>query len=337
LRDNLKYNNLGGQGPVTTDPPELRYDKVFTQPRSKSDPQDVAVDLVIKVAEGSKYHAFNTARNGLWPEVPEGDDTQMGQINIDSGSESTFDFMFVESGTDIPYALPDVLFSVYDIDQNHIKGRDGRTDLVNHEYVVFPHDHASEVTDWALTKDPPTGVKESGSNADGTLRFTSTQFGVLADNPTNPLDLSPFQKSHSVTVFYADSSKFQVTFGHEYVGGLPKIHKNGRKMGGRNVIFAGPGIYCPPEDHLTHHGHATSTELVSKMPDEMSNGSSDNNTAAILVVFVVVAAVVGVAATVVISWSKQKHPQDVTIRIDTAPAYSYDSCPSDAPNKFIDL
>jgi len=348
LHENLKYNNLGGQGPATTDPPELRYEKVFSKPKYSPGVGwgYLAVDLVVKVAEGSAYHAFNTARNGLWPEVPSGvdeQDTQMGQINIDSGTESTFDFMFVESGSYIPYALTDVLFSVYDLDQNMMKkagwkfnkGKGKNTGwLTNHEYVEFPHEHGSKVSNWTLSEDPPTAIKESGSNDKGTLRFTSTEFGVLSDNPTNPRDLSPFQAAHTVTVNYADTSKFQVTFGHEYVGGVPHIGK--KPIGGRNVIFAGPGIFCPENNqHPAASTNLASTNLASKIPAEMSNGSSDNNTAAILVVFVVVAAVVGVASTIFFS-NKKKQPQDVSIHIDTAPGYNYNSCPSDVPKKFTD-
>ena len=45
LHENLQNNNLGGMGPVTTDPPELRYSKVFkTGVGQKQD-----IDLVVKV------------------------------------------------------------------------------------------------------------------------------------------------------------------------------------------------------------------------------------------------------------------------------------------------
>merc|ERR1712166_531957 len=251
------------------------------------------IDLVVKVAEGTAYSPYNTARNGFWPAVPTGPNqtnTQMGQININSGSNSTFDFIFVKAGTDTPFPLSNVLFSVYDLDQNKVPSIHHGQFVENHEFVVFPE----AVTNWALTADPPTTVKESGSNDDGTLRFTSTQFGTLADNPTNPLDLSPLQKAKSVTVWYEGTSKFQVNFGHEYVNGIPKPKKHG--WGGRNVIFAGPGIYCPARDEAP-----PSTELANNimMPDEMSDGSNDHNTAAILVVLMMIAVMVVAAIPVV--------------------------------------
>jgi hypothetical protein len=220
LRNNLQFNNLGGKGPVLDDPPELRYSKVF-----KAGYEQQPIDLVITVAEGSTYSPFDTSKNGLWPEPADHD--QMGQININSATETNFDFRFVASGTNDPYYLSNVLFSVYDLDANRMK-------LPNHEYVVFP----KPVTNWTLTQDPRTTVAKSGQN-DGTLRFTSTVYGNLADNPTNPNQLTPLQRSKSVTVWYSDTAKFQVTFGHEYTKGAPK-----RKRGGRNVLFAGPGIYC---------------------------------------------------------------------------------------------
>lgn len=228
LHENLQYNNLGGKGPVTSDPEELRYSKVFTTGYERQ-----PIDLVIKVAEGSTYSPYNTARNGLNPEPS--DHPQMGQININSGSETTFDLMFVASGTDDPVDLSNVLFSVYDFDENYIPARGRNPASPNHEYVIFPQ----PVTNWTLTHDPPTIVLQSGQN-DGTLRFTSTKTGGFDDNPTNPYQLTMLQRSKSVTVWYADTSKFQVTFGHEYVGALPRKEK-----AGRNILFAGPGIYCP--------------------------------------------------------------------------------------------
>jgi hypothetical protein len=218
LHNNLEHNNLGGMGPVTTDPPELRYSKVFKTGRG----QQQEIDLLVKVAHGSAYAPANTSLNGLWPKLPDGrpDHTQMGQLNIGCGTETTFDFMFVESGTNKTYNLSNVMFSVYDLDQH--KG------YVNHEFVVFPE----PVTNWTLTEDPPTQVNQTGLN-DGTLRFTSTEVGNLDDNPTDPKKLTPLQRSRSVTVWYSGSATFKVTFGHDYT-----------TPGGRNILFAGPGIYC---------------------------------------------------------------------------------------------
>lgn len=222
LHENLQYNNLGGKGPVTTDPEELRYSNVFKTGYSQQ-----PIDLVITVANGSTYSPFDASKNGLNPEPSTHD--QMGTININSGTETTFDLTFVASGTSVPYNLSNVLFSVYDLDQNKLPK------YPNHEYVVFPQ----PVQNWTLTRDPPTTVKESGQN-NGTLRFTSTVIGNLDDNPTDPTKLTSLQQSRSVTVWYSDSAAFQVTFGHEYVHEHPPKSK-----GGRNVLFAGPGIYCP--------------------------------------------------------------------------------------------
>jgi len=221
LHENLQHNNLGGLGPVTTDPPELRYSKVF-----KAGLDQQPIDLVVKVAEGSTYLVANTSLNGLWPTLPDGpkDHTQMGQMNVKCGTSTTFDFMFVASGTNDLYNLSNVMFSVYDLDE-HDK-------FVNHEYVVFP----AKVTNWTLTQDPPTEVQKSGQN-DGSLKFTSSKVGHLDDNPTDPEKLTLLQQGRSVTVWYSAASKFQVTFGHEDSRATP--------TGGRNVLFAGPGIYCP--------------------------------------------------------------------------------------------
>jgi len=221
LHNNLKYNNLGGLGPVTSDPAELRYEKVFTTGYELQ-----PVDLVIKVANGSQYIVANTALNGLWP--INSNTTQMGQVNIKTGTQSTFDFMFVKTGTDELYELSNVMFSVYNLDQK-AKGMG-----VNHEYVEFN----TAVTNWTLTD--PTLVNQSGSisGAEGLLKFTSTEAGYLSDNPTDPLKLTPMQMERSVTVWYQSKSKFQITLGHSAEISNPKA-------GGRNMLFAGPGIYCP--------------------------------------------------------------------------------------------
>lgn len=221
LHNNLQFNNLGGMGPVTTDPPELRYSNVF-----KTGWDQQPIDLVVKVAEGSTYKVANTTLNGLWPTLPAGqpDHTQMGQLNVKCGTETTFDFEFVKSGTNEPYNLSNVLFTVYDLDQH--------AGYENHEYVVFPQ----PVTNWTLTQSPPTEVRKSGQN-DGTLEFQSTTVGHLDDNPTDPRKLTALQQSRSVTVWFSASSKFQVKFGHDYKTTRPVL-------GGRNVLFAGPGIYC---------------------------------------------------------------------------------------------
>jgi hypothetical protein len=218
LHGNLKYDNLGGKGPATADPPELRFTKVFEAGWAKQ-----PVDLVIKVADGSTYDPANTALNGLWP-TPTPDHTQMAQVNVRCGTETTFEFSFVQTGTDTPAALSNTFFSVYDLDQPKSKpGKPG-----GHEYAIF----TTPPTAYKLT--PNTEVMANGTMADGTLQFTSTQWGVLSDNPTNPRDLTSLQQSRSVTVWYSDASKFQVTLGST----CPDAKY------GRNMLFAGPGIYC---------------------------------------------------------------------------------------------
>jgi len=212
LEGNLQYNNLGGKGPNTADPPVLRYTKVFETGLDKQ-----AVDLVIKVADGSSYDPANTALNGLWPQ-PTPDHQQMAQLNVRCGSETTFEFSFVNSGTDTLAALSNTFFSVYDFDQPKKGG---------HEYAIFKTPPSA----WKLM--PDTQVLVNGSIADSTLQFTSTEWGTLSDNPTDPNALTPLQKSRSVTVWYSSASTFQVTLGSSTISEF-----------GRNFLFAGPGIYC---------------------------------------------------------------------------------------------
>jgi len=294
LHDNLKYNNLGGLGPALSDPEELRYEKVFTT-GSEMQP----VDLVVKVAEGSKYTVANTDLNGLWPTSPS-KTSQMGQINVKIGTQSTFDFMFVKTGTNDVYDLSNVMFSVYDLDEK-------KTGLgKNHEYVEF----VTPVTNWTLTDD--TIIKQSGSinGADGFLKFRSTEPGTLADNPTNPKKLTDGMKSRSVTVWYSSMSKFQITLGHY-------MEKDNGVFGGRNMLFAGPGIYCPAKSYETP-AHPEQLDLVNSAD---SNDSSSVPTAAFVVVGVG-ALMVGVVALV----AQYKKQNDVELeQLQTASHLSYEA------------
>lgn len=179
---------------------------------------------MIKVADGSTYDPANTALNGLWPQ-PTPDHSQMAQVNVRCGTETTFEFSFVESGTDTLAALSNTFFSVYDLDQPKPSKKFPET---GHEFAIF----TTPPSAYKLT--PNTEVTANGTMADGTLQFTSTTWGTLSDNPTDPRALTDLQKSRSVTVWYSDASKFQVTLGAT----CPN------KEFGRNMLFAGPGIYC---------------------------------------------------------------------------------------------
>jgi len=223
VENNLKYNNLGGMGPVFTDPPELRYEKVLVTPWT-----NIVLDLVVTVAEGSTYEVESTSKNGLWPTIDPGHQ-QMGQINIKCGTQTTFDFAFVETGTHTPYYLSNAFLSIYDLDE--------RAHYDNYEYVKFPQ----PVTQWALTT--PTEVLKTGAN-NGTLMFRATQPGYLDDNPTDPEHLTGLQMARSVTIWKASASSFQATFGHWYEKGQSDKGKP-VEWSGRNFLFAGPGVYCP--------------------------------------------------------------------------------------------
>jgi hypothetical protein len=228
VENNLKFNNLGGMGPVFTDPPELRYENVLVTPWTNH-----ALDLV--VTNTSTYHVESTSFNGLWPTIDPGHQ-QMGQINVKSGTQTTFDFTFVETGTNTPYYLSNAFLSIYDLDE-----RAGK--IPNYEYAQFPQ----PVTQWALTT--PTEVLKSGAN-DGTLMFRSTQPGYGDDNPTDPEHMTGLQMARSVTIWQASTASFQATFGHWYdeaASEAKSAAQHGRKVqwGGRNFLFAGPGVFCP--------------------------------------------------------------------------------------------
>merc|ERR1711934_925533 len=234
IQNNLVHNNLGGKGPNTAAPPELRGSDVFgLAPYSWAEVGPV--DLVITVADGETYQPADgdgndgAGKNGLWP-VGHSDHQQMVGINIKCSTQTKFDFRFVKHGTDEPYTVSNTFFSLYDLDQSKESNDPG-----NHEYCEFPQGPDFHPQGWKTTAD--TQLKQSATDGE-TLKFESTEWGKLDDNPTDPTKLTELQKSRSVTVWYSATSHFQVTLG-DYG---PRCAAKG---GGRNMLFAGPGIYCP--------------------------------------------------------------------------------------------
>ena len=178
---------------------------------------------------------------------------------------------------------------------------------MNHEYVEIN----TPVTNWTLTD--PTLVKKSGSisGAEGLLKFSSTEPGVLSDNPSDPLELTPMQKQRSVTVWYSSESKFQITLGHE---------AEHASAWGRNMLFAGPGIYCPAVDYSTKSDYDT----VLYSTDTNTQDSESHFPTSVLMVIGMGVFFVGVVAVAVAH--KRKQAMDV-VELDhlQAPERSHQS------------
>merc|ERR1719387_1329980 len=92
-------NNLGGQGPVATDPEEMRFS-------SGTSYSGEPFDLVITAL--TPYTAGNIRNNGK--------DGGFGRITMKADSGCNFRFSFVKTGTNDPVMQTEVHLATYDLD-----------------------------------------------------------------------------------------------------------------------------------------------------------------------------------------------------------------------------
>ncbi|KAH8066757.1 calcineurin-like phosphoesterase [Aureococcus anophagefferens] len=171
----LVSNNLGGAGPVFSDPEVLRYAGVVERT------DDSPVDLVVSAVDGAYRTADNYALyQGLW--------NQYGQINVRDNSTARLRFSFVDAATDLAVGLERFYVTIFDIDQQRKPNR--------HREMLCIDDDQYE--DYVLGGDPTLDVSSSPRRCDGSAGSTSTSFlstaaGFICDNPSgaasDPLDL----------------------------------------------------------------------------------------------------------------------------------------------------
>jgi len=206
-------SNLGGFGPDTSAPPELRYAGIAGVDTSE---HVKSVDIVVTALSG--YKAKNPDVNGFNNGGKPGNSGCFGIINLDDtgdGAKADLEFKFVESGTDNTVHVNMWEFLLYDIDMG-VNNTAIESLTVYDEidrYLFSPHAKFSE------TGDLKTGIT-----------FTATEVGDGADNPTDPANLTPDQINKTFIGIYANVEKFHVTFG--VTGG----------KGGRNFMFAGQTV-----------------------------------------------------------------------------------------------
>lgn len=99
-------NNLGGQGPVLTDPPFLEFSSLQ---------ELIPEDICLRITNDSAYMpSFNPGGgvefNGLSGEF--------GNINVISDSNVDLTFMFINKTDNTPYVVPFFFFTWFDFDQN---------------------------------------------------------------------------------------------------------------------------------------------------------------------------------------------------------------------------
>jgi len=201
-------SNLAGQGPDKAAKHELRYSGVATV-------SGVNVDLVVKVAKGSNYSAWNQEQN----KNPAGaTGSCLGYIPLKVGTNTEFDFAFMRTGTDVIVAVDQFDMSIFDFDSEKINWWGGHDE---HEYVVFK---------------TPIHELEKGSEvrrvdlSDNSVRFESIATGKDLDNPVGlPITAGQMAKSVSVSYTKPTDGIWKITFGHE----------NGNWVRDRKFYFAG--------------------------------------------------------------------------------------------------
>lgn len=175
---------------------------------------DNDIDLLIAVVNA--YNPNNPQRNGT---VLVND----GRINMPRNSSTTFNFSFVETGTNTPFSVFEADMGFYDIDGGNVDGSQERlTLLTSAEYTVTD---ASSLT-----------IDTSNPQA---VSFTSP--AVAVTNPANSNNLTTAQENHAASFQFNNISEFEINY--EVVGGV--------NTNNRNFFFAGDVVFTDPTDTVT--------------------------------------------------------------------------------------
>lgn len=191
---NIRYNNLGGQGPRTDDECRLIwFENVMTVNDVLIDGQivnNVKVDLVM--ANLTAYQPSNLNPDASDGVSNNGKFFQLGQINMKCMSFVGLEFVFVRNGCTPPGGPCSVATDTScDIVPNGVEG-DGLI-LTTYDLDQFRDNKNKERVEYCNVNEPlvvegslvEIETINSGNQFCGTLtRFTSTTFGTEADNPT---------------------------------------------------------------------------------------------------------------------------------------------------------
>lgn len=197
--ENLVKNDIAGEG--------MRFEDVATL-------NDRAIDAVVTA---SNYAAAVPSKTGIRGKV--------GNVNLDSNTQTTFTMRFVDRETDEPVAIGEFFFSVFDIDS----GFEGPITFDAHEtltisgwkeYFLIPQDKGGELS-----------VKNLGH---GSASFTGTVNGKESDNPTDPLLLTDMQAARTVNFKYAPG-KSSISWTYK----VTKTYEDGRnfQFGGMTMLY----------------------------------------------------------------------------------------------------
>lgn len=174
----VTVNNLGGQGPVTLDPPYIQYEELMGL---------LPPDVVLRVENVSAYTpSFNDNGSMTTGVFFNGLSGKFGQINVLSDTEVSLQFSFLNKTDETPFVLDEFFFTWFDLDQNNNNFRQEKVilNMTFDEYFLNPQGTTVNVT----------------YLPDNMIGFCSTVFGNTADNPTAPMDLTEEQVRHAPVV-----------------------------------------------------------------------------------------------------------------------------------------
>jgi hypothetical protein len=187
-------NNLGGNGPTTSDPQEMRFGNIGEFPAGQ------AFDLKIVAQDPFVNLNGYVNLNGIW------NNQKFGNIALDSTgkgneyvNEVKLNLSFVRLGSETPVVLPEFFFAVFDVDASNYS--DGsfraRQTLSGKGYTGYVTDVDTELA--------------ASRAEDGSTKFTATQADVT--NPDDPMTATKKQRQSMVMYFYKEMSTFEFTFG----------------------------------------------------------------------------------------------------------------------------
>lgn len=178
----LVTNNLGGVGPNTADPEEMRFANAGKSSTGQT------FDLVVTaLTSGDKYSAMrrrvksNRKSGGL------------ASINIGVGINVNFLISIVLPGTNTPLILSEIHMAVFDIDRLESFSSRGYSGYTTDTNPLIQALHTPDGRTSFSAADTPAAQR----------RVTTA---------TDPNKLSPRQRQHSVVFFYENVSSFEVTF-----------------------------------------------------------------------------------------------------------------------------
>jgi len=213
MRDaTLTYNNLGGTGPNTADPQEMR----FSSPTSASY-SGKPFDLVITAL--TSYTHGNINNNKI--------DGGFGKISMKHQTETNFKFSFVEPGTNNPVVQSEIHMATYDLDG-------GATDANGVQTGGSEYVSSTGYTGYVTDPNPNLVATLLPGH---TVRTQFKSSGTSWVNPSDPDTMTVDQRRNAVMFFYKNVSSFELKFGIQ--GG----------SSGRTIMFS---FLCALNDRCGH-------------------------------------------------------------------------------------